>query len=75
MLSELLFVIEASALAVEIQPPCPAICRDPKNDFLLALCKKGKVDFLVTGDKDLLVMLKQGPTEVITPREFSERLK
>lgn len=75
VLSELLFAIEASALAVEIQPPYPAICRDPKDDFLLALCKKGKVDFLVTGDKDLLAMLKQGPTEVITPREFGERLK
>lgn len=75
VLSELLVVIEASALAVEIQPPYPAICRDPKDDFLLALCKKGKADLLVTGDNDLLVLGEHGPTEVISPKEFGERLK
>jgi len=25
------------------------ICRDPKDDFLLALSKEGKADFLITG--------------------------
>jgi len=28
------------------------VCRDPNDDFLLALCKDGKADFLITGDKD-----------------------
>jgi uncharacterized protein len=30
------------------------ICRDPKDNFLLALAKDGKADFLLTGDNDLL---------------------
>ena len=30
------------------------ICRDPKDDFLLALAKDAHADFLITGDKDLL---------------------
>jgi len=30
------------------------ICRDPKDDFLLALSKEGKANYLITGDKDLL---------------------
>lgn len=30
------------------------VCRDLKDDFLLALAKDGKADFLITGDKDLL---------------------
>lgn len=30
------------------------ICRDPKDNFLLALAKDGKADYLLTGDKDLL---------------------
>lgn len=32
------------------------ICRDPKDDFLLALSKLGKADYLITGDDDLLVL-------------------
>lgn len=30
------------------------VCRDLKDDFLLALAKDGKADYLITGDKDLL---------------------
>ncbi len=29
------------------------VCRDPKDNFLLALAKDGKATHLVTGDKDL----------------------
>jgi len=32
------------------------ICRDPKDDYLLALAKAAKADLLVTGDEDLLVL-------------------
>lgn len=32
------------------------ICRDPKDNFLLALAKDGKADFLLTGDNDLLTI-------------------
>jgi putative PIN family toxin of toxin-antitoxin system len=34
------------------------ICRDPKDNFLLALAKDGKADYLLTGDKDLLELKK-----------------
>ena len=30
-------------------------CRDPKDNFLLSLAVDGKADYLLTGDKDLLV--------------------
>jgi uncharacterized protein len=29
------------------------VCRDPKDNFLLALAKDGKADYLLTGDNDL----------------------
>ena len=32
-----------------------AVCRDSKDNFLLALAKDGKADFLLTGDKDLSI--------------------
>ncbi len=46
------------------------ICRDSKDDFLLALAKDGKADFLLTGDKDLLEIGKFGRTTIITITEF-----
>lgn len=32
------------------------ICRDPKDDFLLALARSGAADHLITGDDDLLTL-------------------
>ena len=45
-------------------------CRDPKDNFLLALAKDGNADYLITGDKDLRVMEKFGKTEIVTLSEF-----
>jgi len=47
-------------------------CRDPKDDFLLSLAVDGKADYLLTGDKDLLVLKKIGHTEIKTITEFLE---
>lgn len=44
--------------------------RDPKDDMLLALSLAGKADYLVTGDKDLLVLRKFGDTQIVTPKQF-----
>lgn len=40
------------------------ICRDPKDNFLLALANDGKADYLLTGDKDLLELKKFGKTKI-----------
>jgi len=46
------------------------ICRDKNDDFLLNLCIDGKVDYLVTGDKDLLIIENIENTRIITYKEF-----
>ena len=46
------------------------VCRDSKDNFLLALCEAGKANFLLTGDKDLLTMKKFGVTKILTISEF-----
>ena len=46
------------------------VCRDPKDDKLLELAASGKAGFLVTGDKDLLVLNPFRGVEIVTPREF-----
>ena len=56
-----------------------ALSKDPKDDHYLALCKEVKVDFLVTGDKDLLSIAPETlkanriPCRILTPQEFAER--
>lgn len=50
------------------------ISRDPKDDFLLSFSKENKLDYLVTGDKDLLVIIKYHSTQIITFNEFIEQL-
>jgi len=46
------------------------ICRDPKDNFLLALAKDGKATYLLTGDKDLLDIQKSGRTKILTLTHF-----
>lgn len=45
-------------------------CRDPKDNFLLLLAVDGKADYLLTGDKDLLVLKKIGDTKIETISDF-----
>ena len=46
------------------------ICRDPKDNFLLALAKDSKADYLLTGDNDLLDIKNFGKTKIITRNNF-----
>ena len=48
------------------------VCRDDKDNFLLSLAIDGKADFLLTGDKDLLILNKFEKTKIVTMTEFIE---
>jgi uncharacterized protein len=46
--------------------------RDPRDDFLLALCEAGSADRLVTGDKDDLLSLgHHASTRMVTAATFA----
>jgi putative PIN family toxin of toxin-antitoxin system len=51
------------------------ICRDSNDNFLLALAKDGKANYLLTGDNDLLDIGKYGQTVIIKISEFLEKNK
>ena len=46
------------------------ICRDPKDNFLLALALASKATHLLTGDKDLLSLKTFGKTKILTLSSF-----
>ena len=56
-----------------LEPPFEAVCRDPCDDYLIAMLTRFPADFLVTGDKDLL-SLKPIYPKILTPRELIDRL-
>lgn len=50
-----------------------SICRDPDDNFLLALAKDSNADFLITGDKDLLSIGKFENTIICSLTDFIEK--
>ena len=50
------------------------ICRDKKDNFLLNLAKDSEADYLITGDKDLLILEKFENTKILTFSEFIEQI-
>ncbi len=46
------------------------MCRDPFDDYVLAAAVSGEADYLVTADKDLLVLEKHKDVTIISPKDF-----
>ena len=60
------------ATTVSVNKPYPQICRDVKDNYLLALSKDANADYLITGDKDLLSLQKFENTLIVTLSQFIE---
>jgi len=72
------FVDDLAALTVQLDDPAEplaAVCRDPRDDYLVALARSSGAEAVVTGDLDLLAI---DPSEleiqILTPRLLVERL-
>lgn len=48
------------------------LSRDPKDDYLLLMARKGKADVLITGDDDLFKLERFGKTRILSPRAFTD---
>lgn len=73
-IQELLRLFKDYGILVEIQSDIQE-CRDIKDNFLLNLAVDGKADYLVTSDKDLLVIEKIKKTEIISIIDLFNRIK
>jgi uncharacterized protein len=67
---------EVRQLAEVIEPPPlqQPVCRDPDDDELLALAIAAKADFIVSGDKDLLVLQQFNSIPILTPAQAAAQL-
>ena len=65
----LLLKIRNRAIFVEVKTTVTA-CRDPKDNFLLALSIDANATHLITGDKNLLILKKYGRTKILTITDY-----
>lgn len=49
------------------------VSRDPDDDNILAAAVAGNCDYIITGDKDLLVLKQFEGIKILSPREFSDQ--
>jgi uncharacterized protein len=72
------FVADLAAQTILLtDPPGPpaAVCRDPNDDYLVALATARHADAIVTGDPDLhAIDTEQLGIEILTPRQLVDRL-
>lgn len=61
---------EAATMVPELSGHIPPIVRDAKDDYLVAHSLMEKVDFLVSGDKDLLSLGWVDHVRIVSPADF-----
>ncbi len=73
-MEEMLLNLEPYIELIEVKSTVN-FCRDTKDNFLLALSKDGKADYLLTGDIDLLDIAAYRKTKILTISKFLEEAK
>lgn len=72
---EFVSYLTAHAIFVADPPEPLPVCRDPDDDYLVALANATDAEVLVTGDEDLLAIEPgRAGVEVLTPRQLADRL-
>jgi putative PIN family toxin of toxin-antitoxin system len=70
----IVMMIESISIVVEPATRLEVIEEDPADNRLLEAAQAGHADFLVTGDKHVLRLGSFDGTEIVTARQFLERL-
>ncbi len=66
---------EVESIAELVEPEqIPTILRDVPDNEVLAAADEGRVNFIVTGDKEMLALGRHGAIEIVSPRALMDRL-
>jgi putative PIN family toxin of toxin-antitoxin system len=66
-------LLDAITQKADILPPLgplPAYTRDPKDDKFVACALVGDTNYLITEDKDMLILQVAGDVRIVTPYDF-----
>jgi uncharacterized protein len=70
---DLMIFLKAIGLLIEIRSSV-SLCRDDKDNYLLALAQDSQADYLITGDRDLLILENFEDTAILSYQDFVSRL-
>jgi uncharacterized protein len=59
--------------AIEVEDKIGRTCRDSQDDKIIACAVAAQADYIVSGDKDLLVLKKYGQIKIISASEFLKK--
>ncbi len=71
---ELVGLLQHAGEFVDEPDTIPTICRDPKDNYLLAYSAIARVDYLVSGDRDLLELGEFKGVRIVSPATFAALL-
>lgn len=66
--------LATDAIVVADPPEPPKVSPDPDDDYLIALARVARADYLISGDRHLLDLTDPDPP-VLTPRQFLDLLE
>jgi len=75
VVADAIALVRESARFSEPAGECDVPVADPGDRALVSAALAGGADLLVTGDKELLLIGKLGPMEIVSPRSFWERMR
>ncbi len=70
--NQIINYVKANSITGEIASVPVDACRDSNDLHVLGLAVKAEANYIITGDKDLLVVKKIQRTRIVSPREFWE---
>ena len=68
-----LLLLHQIATVVKTKSELDIILRDPKDNIILQPAKNIKIDYIVTGDEDLLILKEFKGAKIISPAKFLEK--
>jgi putative PIN family toxin of toxin-antitoxin system len=73
-IEEYIEIIESYSIKLFPQNKVEEVSRDKGDDKILQCGLEGNVDFIITGDKDLLVLNEYKNIKIIKPKDYLEKI-
>jgi putative PIN family toxin of toxin-antitoxin system len=67
--------LEGACRLITDLPPVTGVVRDPNDDMVVACALEAGADYIVTRDKDLLILGAYQDIRIVTPRQLLEYLE
>ncbi len=74
-IAEVVWLLGQDTLAAHSSPLADVPLKDPADIAIVSAAINGGAEVLITGDKEVLALKRAGSLEVISPRQFWDRVR